>query len=533
MGSHKGINGETILDSVVNPHPVSADLRVGGAAVGPSNKVPVEGDFTAAVTAAVTFPSAMTTTDSGVRRMQSVWWETGASVSNAVCLGDHERVASILLPATGWATTATRIYFDISDDGVTWYPAQDIAGNLLYVVVGAAAATIGVGLTDDERARLSRRYVRFKSMTDVPAAVTQTAAVAVRLGTMNAETRDPYNTWSFRVDAAGFGVFEVTQAGRVVWTAYGDTAVTTLNNVLTLTTLAKPADVYVNAACDFADSYINIHDGTGIKLKLTQLPSRYGKLRLNNLGSSVITGSLADTSRILTTLLLFSLGSSVITGALADTPRSLTFLQLASLGSSVFTGSLADTSRILTYLSLSNLGSSVFTGSLADTSRILTFLQLSNLSSSVFTGSLTDTSRILTTLLLYNIGSSVIIGSLADTSRSLTTLQLATLASSNITGNLSTDLPTLITGSLWIYDVGGTISGAAPQSVFGATCKSVKLYNQSFSAEDTDNNIINLSAAVVALSNTNGTAVFESNRTSASDAALATLQSNGWTVTFA
>ena len=102
-------------------------------------------------------------------------------------------------------------------------------------------------------------------------------------------------------------------------------------------------------------------------------------LRLNTLGSSIITGDI--TGMKLTYLQLSSIGSSVITGDI--TGMKLTYLDLYSLGSySVITGDI--TGMELTDLYLSSIGSSVIKGNI--TGMELTFLYLNNIGSSLTYG---------------------------------------------------------------------------------------------------------------------------------------------------
>ncbi len=625
--------GRVTIDGNAPAAPVSVQPIVNGAPVSATNPQPT--------TTAITFPSALTTTDSGVRRMQPLTWEAGASVSNMVGLGNRERVSSLLIPASGWAATATRIYFDISDDGTTWYPARDLAGNLIYAQVGASAASYGIGLSDEERARISRKFVRMKSATDAAAPVTQAAAVSCVLGSMNAGTVNPYSTWSFRVAAGGSINAEVISAGRVTWAVSDGTGTTTtISSALVLTTIAKTVDVVCTAAFAYEGSYINVNSSIYLTFKLLDLPNNLERLRLSN--TPLVTGALNDLSKVLTSLTLSN--TPLVTGALNDLSKVLTYLYLSTplvtgalndlskvltylyLSTPLVTGALNDLSKVLTSLTLSNTplvtgalndlskvltsltlyNTPLVTGALNDLSKVLTSLTLSNtplvtgalndlskvltylylstplvtgalndlskvltylyLSTPLVTGALNDLSKVLTSLTLSNtplvtgalndlskvltylyLSTPLVTGALNDLSKVLTYLYLSTPLVTGalndlskvlttlylyntplVTGALSTDLPTALTVELRL--VGLTlVTGSFTATQVPASNKAVRCYDCGFSPTDTDNMIITLES----VGSSNGVAVFETNRTAASDAALTALQGRGWTVTFA
>jgi len=175
--------------------------------------------------------------------------------------------------------------------------------------------------------------------------------------------------------------------------------------------------------------------------------------------------------------------------------------------------------KITNTLSLNNCPN--ITGSLADLQgKITNTLSLGNCSN--ITGSLADLQGKITYYLsLYNCSN--ITGNLADLQGKITnTLSLGNC--SNITGNLA-DLQGKITDTLSLgncSNITGSYLMTSPKSI-----KYINLYLTAQTIENVDSTINNLAQYTSA---SNGQGFFNA-RSSASDAAVATLKSKGWTIT--
>jgi len=179
-----------------------------------------------------------------------------------------------------------------------------------------------------------------------------------------------------------------------------------------------------------------------------------------------------------------------ITGSLADAPRVSYYLDLRNCAN--ITGSLADAPRVSYLLNLTNCSN--ITGALADAPRVSYYLNLYNCTN--LTGSLADAPRVSYLLILYNC--TKITGTLADAPRVSYYLDLRNCA--NITGSLDgTWCPTY----LYLKGIG-------------------------WSTAECDQTLINFANG--SLTNKSIT-ISAGKRSSASDSAVATLISRGWTVT--
>ena len=143
-------------------------------------------------------------------------------------------------------------------------------------------------------------------------------------------------------------------------------------------------------------------DGTPYQSGETiDVASSYHVLTINNPGADAGTITFGKRKQV-TYLRLENLGSSIITGKI--TGMKLTYLFLSDLGSSAITGDI--TGMKLTTLYLKNIGSSVITGDI--TGMELTRMYLENIGLSVITGDITGMEPIY--LFLNGIGSSLTYG---------------------------------------------------------------------------------------------------------------------------
>ena len=232
--------------------------------------------------------------------------------------------------------------------------------------------------------------------------------------------------------------------------------------------------------------YLDLGNCTNVTGALADLPRVTYYLSLGN--CSNVTGTLADLPRVTNTLGLYNCNK--ITGTLADLPRVTYYLDL--YGCFNVTGTLADVPRVTYYLSLYNCNK--VTGALADLPRVTYYLGLYNCTN--ITGALADLPRVTYYLHLYNCNK--VTGTLADVPRVTNYLNLYNC--SNVTGTLD-----------------------------GTWCPTtLNLRGIGWSTAECDASLINLANG--SLTNKSLT-ISAGKRSSASDAAKATLISRGWTVT--
>ncbi len=221
-------------------------------------------------------------------------------------------------------------------------------------------------------------------------------------------------------------------------------------------------------------------------------------------------GNLADLPRVTYLLNLYNCNN--VTGTLADLPRVTYLLNLYNCNN--VTGTLADLPRVTNYLSLYNCNK--ITGTLADLPRVTHTLSLYNCNK--ITGTLADVPRVTYYL---GLGScNKITGTLADLPRVTNYLYLDNC--SNVTGTLA-DVPR-VTNTLSLYNcsnVTGTLDGTWCPTI-------LDLRGIGWSTAECDASLINLANG--SLTNKSLT-ISAGKRSSASDAAKATLISRGWTVT--
>ena len=191
--------------------------------------------------------------------------------------------------------------------------------------------------------------------------------------------------------------------------------------------------------------------------------------------------------------------------SLKDIPPLTYYLNLTNC--TRVTGSLADSPRVTNFLSLDNCAQ--VTGSLADAPRVTNVLSLYNCAQ--VTGSLADAPRVTNTLSLGNCAQ--VTGSLADAPRVTNYLSLGNC--SQVTGSLA-DAPR-VTNFLSLYNCSQITGVLSPT----ATLKNIYLHRTGMTPSDTDQTLINLAAITTVTSG--GILYIRHNRTSASDAAVASL----------
>jgi len=238
-----------------------------------------------------------------------------------------------------------------------------------------------------------------------------------------------------------------------------------------------------------------------IYLAITGLNTLYGSL--NDLttisltwfqiqGSNTISGTLAGLSSNVGLARLYLYGNNTVSGDVVDLPNSIIYLLI--LGDNTVNGDTADlpTNLLILYIA----GSNTITGDVANLSRDLTMIN-----GGVYTGDAADLPPDLTSI----IASGAVTGDLAD-------LPVNTRAFS-ITGNRISDYTS---GHVWSSNMVSLIH--LPEASYG------------LSSSEVDNLLIDLATVTWAGTKTLNIAGNNAARTSASDAAVTSLQAQGVTV---
>ena len=277
---------------------------------------------------------------------------------------------------------------------------------------------------------------------------------------------------------AGLLDLQVTGCGNVFW-QFPDGTTSTSSRVQKTVTAGITylyATEWRGQASTLTSNYVT---QTALNCALKDIPPLTYYLNLGN--CSQVTGSLADAPRVTNYLDLYNCPQ--ITGTLADAPRVTDTLNLGKCPQ--VTGTLADAPRVTNYLNLYNCQQ--VAGTLADAPRVTNFLNLSGCPQ--ITGTLADAPRVTNYLNLS--GCQQVAGTLADAPR--VTNFLSFVNCPQVTGVLS---PT-------------------------ATLKNIYLQGTGMTPSDTDQTLINLAAITTVTSG--GILQIKHNRTSASDAAVASL----------
>jgi hypothetical protein len=220
-------------------------------------------------------------------------------------------------------------------------------------------------------------------------------------------------------------------------------------------------------------TYLYLYNlGTNLTGSINDLPTGLTYLQLLNLGTN-LTGSINDLPTGLTTLQLLNLGTN-LTGSINDLPTGLTYLYLVNLGTNL-TGSINDLPTGLTYLNLTNLGTNL-TGSINDLPTGLTYLNLTNLGTNL-TGSISDLPTGLTTLNLTNLGTGIDITTGTMPAWAATTITIQSgYSTAAVDGFLNAWTPTAGTGTQTI-NLSGSGAGIANQPRSSASDAAVTTLN--------------------------------------------------------
>ena len=192
-------------------------------------------------------------------------------------------------------------------------------------------------------------------------------------------------------------------------------------------------------------------------------------------------------------------------GDIKDLPRVTSYLNIGNC--TQVTGALADLPRVTRDLNIGNC--TKVTGALADLPRVTRDLTLNNCPQ--VTGALADLPRVTSLLSMW--GCTRVTGSLADLPRVTSLLSL--WGCTRVTGSLA-DLPR-VTSYLNIGDCTHVTGALSPSP----TLKTISLQNTGMTVADTDQTLINLASVTTVTSG--GILRIKHNRTSASDAAVASL----------
>jgi len=267
--------------------------------------------------------------------------------------------------------------------------------------------------------------------------------------------------------------------------------------------------------------------GLGISTTAKELGKFTGLLSLDIRNHLAISGLIIDLPRVTIQLLLLSLPNLTITGTASDLPRVTTVLFLDTLPNFVLTGNVIGLSRVTTSLQLNSLPNLNLTGTALDLPRVTITLSLVGLANLTLTGTVLDLPRVTNTLTFNVIPNLNLTGTALDLPR--VTNQLILLNASNLTlTGTAIDLP--LATDVVIQSTGLTITN--PANGVLKTVKSRTLINQTTQllTADTDR-YLNDSALYSTTWNAPRIITLSSlGRTSASDAAVTTLNGRGVTI---
>jgi hypothetical protein len=237
-------------------------------------------------------------------------------------------------------------------------------------------------------------------------------------------------------------------------------------------------------------------------------------------GSNTISGDIADAPAGIT---YFNLqGSNTVSGDIADAPAGITSFTL--LGSNTVSGDIADAPAGITSFTL--LGSNTLSGDIADAPAGITSFYLRG--SNTLSGDIADAPAGITSFIL--LGSNTLSGDIADVPASITSFNLQ--GSNTLSGDIA-DVPASITS----FNLQGsnTVSDYSGVFPFNSAFQSFKIIPVSggLSSSEVDQLLIDFDSSISSWSGDKSVVLTGTNaaRTSASDAAVASLQGKGVTVT--
>ena len=261
----------------------------------------------------------------------------------------------------------------------------------------------------------------------------------------------------------------------------------------------------------------------------SDLPRVTSNLTLQSLTNLTMTGNASDLPRVTNTLYLFSLPNLTMTGNISDLPRVTTSLYLQSLPNLTMTGTASDLPRVTNQLYLQNLPNLTMTGNISDLPRVTNQLYLQNLPNLTITGNASDLPRVTNILNFNNLPNLTMTGNISDLPRVTNTLYLISLPNLTMTGNAS-DLP--LSTDVYLISIGATSLTYTALTTKPTTKSRARIeISTKFTTTQTDEMLIDYATYSTTWNAPREIRLSSLGRTTASDAAVATLNSRGVTIT--
>ena len=305
----------------------------------------------------------------------------------------------------------------------------------------------------------------------------------------------------------------VTKAGQPAGTTKIQSA------PLTEADLSGPWSFALAALTDQPLTRLNIANGNAVNGDIATLSQALTYLNIT--GNNAVNGDVATLSQALTYLNIA--GNNAVNGDVATLSQALTYLNIA--GDNTMHGDVATLSQALTYLRIT--GDNTTHGDIAQLSQALTYLNIAG--NNTMYGDIATLSQALT--VLHIAGNNTTHGDIATLSQALTYL--------HIEGGNTThgDIATLSQALTYLHIAGdSTIADYTPASIWGSLTHALRIIPATpggLDATEVDQLLIDVAAAGTTPTNEQEIILTGANaaRTAASDAAVATLQTAGWTVT--
>jgi hypothetical protein len=237
-------------------------------------------------------------------------------------------------------------------------------------------------------------------------------------------------------------------------------------------------------------------------------------------GANTISGDVIDFPPDLYFLILY--GSNTITGNLVDIPRTVIVMYVE--GNNTINGNISNVPPNITDFELK--GTNTVTGDVAGLPSSVSILNI--VGNNTISGNLSSLPAGLIVLILQ--GNSTITGNLVDVPSGVTFLQIT--GSGNTVSGMLSNIPS----GVFILNLIGTgcaVSGYTSPRVWPSTMDLVNLIPDAggFTTTEVDNILIDLATYATTWTDYKSINIPNSSRTSASDAAVATLVSRGVTIT--
>jgi hypothetical protein len=267
---------------------------------------------------------------------------------------------------------------------------------------------------------------------------------------------------------ATFNSNEVTMSGNIQ-------EVTQLHNC-TSTDIRAATTMAWNGSINYLPTGLTflhmLNLGTNLTGSINYLPTGLITMYLTNLGTN-LTGSISNLPTGLKNMQLNNLGTN-LTGSISNLPTGLTGLDLTNLGTNL-TGSISELPTGVTYLYLQSLGTNL-TGSISELPTGVTYLYLQSLGTNL-TGSISELPTGVTYLYLNNLGAGIDITTGTMPAWAATTITIQSgYSTAAVDGFLNAWAPTAGTGTKTI-NLAGAGAGIANQPRSSASDAAVTTLN--------------------------------------------------------